>query len=266
MDLKLNGKHALVTGSTAGIGKAIAAALAAEGASVVVNGRNPKTVEQTAQELSSLGGGAVHGIACALDSAKGVDQLIKGAEAIGPVDILVNNVGIFEPKPFEEIPDDDWQRFFDVNVMSGVRSSRAVMGGMKGRGWGRILFISSESGINIPSEMVHYGMTKTAQLAISRGLAKSLAGTGVTVNCLLPGPTWTEGVATFVERMAEQRVTTAEAMKAEFVPMVRPSSLIQRFATPEEVAAHAVYLCSPLASATSGAAHRVEGGIVDICF
>ncbi|WP_169976927.1 SDR family NAD(P)-dependent oxidoreductase [Tautonia rosea] len=266
MDMQLSDKIALVTGSTAGIGKAIAAALAAEGATVIINGRNPETVEAAARELSSLGGGAVHGVACALDSAEGVDALLKGAEAVGPVDILINNVGIFEPKPFDEIPDADWQRFFDVNVMSGVRCSRALMGGMRDRGWGRILFISSESGINIPQEMVHYGMTKTAQLAISRGLAKTLAGTGVTVNCLLPGPTWTEGVATFVQRMAEQRGTTAEAMKAEFVPMVRPSSLIRRFATPEEVAAHAVYLCSPLASATSGAAHRVEGGIVDVCF
>ncbi|QDV34792.1 SDR family NAD(P)-dependent oxidoreductase [Tautonia plasticadhaerens] len=266
MDLQLEGKLAVVTGSTAGIGRAIASALAAEGATVVVNGRNPESVEATAKELSALGGGTVHGIVCALDSAEGVDTLITGAEAIGPVDILVNNVGIFEPKPFEEIPDEDWRRFFDVNVMSGVRCSRAVMCGMRDRGWGRILFISSESGINIPEEMVHYGMTKTAQLAIARGLAKALAGTGVTVNSLLPGPTWTEGVATFVAKMAEQRGTTAEAMKAEFVPMVRPSSLIRRFATPEEVAAHAAYLCSPLASATSGAAHRVEGGIVDICF
>lgn len=265
MDMKLDGKVAIVTGSTAGIGRAIAAALAAEGATVVVNGRDPAKVEATARELSAAGGGAVHGVAAGLDSAEGVDALIRGAEAVGPVDILVNNVGIFEPKPFEEIPDADWQRFFDVNVMSGVRCSRALMGGMRDRGWGRILFISSESGINIPEEMVHYGMTKTAQLAVSRGLAKALAGTGVTVNCLLPGPTWTEGVATFVERMAEQRGTTAEAMKAEFVPMVRPSSLIRRFATPEEVASHAVYLCSPLASATSGAAHRVEGGIVDSC-
>ncbi|RUL87069.1 SDR family NAD(P)-dependent oxidoreductase [Tautonia sociabilis] len=266
MDLQLVGKVAVVTGSTAGIGRAIARGLAEEGATVVVNGRNPASVEATARELSALGKGKVVGVSCGLDSAEGVEALIRGAEAEGPVDILVNNVGIFEPKPFEEIPDEDWQRFFDVNVMSGVRCSRAVMGGMRDRGWGRILFISSESGINIPAEMVHYGMTKTAQLAVARGLAKTLAGTGVTVNCLLPGPTWTEGVATFVERMAEQRGTTPERLKEQFVPMVRPSSLIRRFASPEEVAAHAVYLCSPRASATSGAAHRVEGGIVDICF
>ena len=266
MDLQLKGKLAVVTGSTAGIGKAIASVLAAEGATVVVNGRNPQSVEATAKELSALGGGTVHGVSCGLDSASGVDTLIQKAEAIAPIDILVNNVGIFEPKPFDQIPDEDWQRFFDVNVMSGVRCSRAVMNGMKQRGWGRILFISSESGINIPEEMVHYGMTKTAQLAVSRGLASRLAGTGVTVNCLLPGPTWTEGVATFVGQMAEQKGKTAEEMKDDFVPMVRPGSLIQRFATPEEVATHAAYLCSPLASATSGAAHRVEGGIVDLCF
>ena len=265
MDLQLVSKLAVVTGSTSGIGKAIARVLAAEGATVVVNGRKPETVDRAVADLSGLSG-KVHGVASRLDSAEGVAMLIAGAEAIAPIDILVNNVGVFEPKPFEEIPDEDWQRFFNVNVMSGVRCSRAVMGGMRERGWGRILFISSESGINIPGEMVHYGMTKTAQLAVARGLAKTLAGTGVTVNSLLPGPTWTEGVAAFVEQMADQRGITPEQMKEEFVPMVRPGSLIGRFATPEEVAAHAAYLCSPMASATSGAAHRVEGGIVDVCF
>ncbi len=265
MDMQLAGKCALVTGSTAGIGKAIARALAWEQATVLINGRKPETVAATVEQLRSEGG-EVHGVPGCLETAQGCATVIREAESIAPIEILVNNVGIFEPKPFEEIPDEDWQRFFDINVMSGVRCARAVMGGMRERGWGRILFLSSESGINIPSEMVHYGMTKTAQLAIARGLAKVLAGTGVTVNSLLPGPTWTEGVATFVEQIAAQRGRSVEQMKADFVATARPSSLIGRFATVEEVAAHAVYLCSPHASATTGAAHRVEGGIVDACF
>ncbi|MCA9431277.1 MAG: SDR family oxidoreductase, partial [Candidatus Omnitrophica bacterium] len=177
--------------------------------------------------------------------------------------ILVNNAGIFEPTPFFEIPDEDWFKFYEINVMSGVRLSRALAPGMKDRGWGRIFFISSESGIRIPEEMIHYGVTKTAQLALVRGIAKTLQGTGVTVNAVLPGPTWTEGVSEFVEKMAKQEGVSTEEMRKEFVPRFRPTSIIQRFAEPEEVAAMVAYLSSPLASATTGAAIRVEGGLVD---
>lgn len=264
MNLQLEGKLAVVTGSTAGIGRAIAAGLAAEGARVVVNGRSQQTAGAVAAALD--GPLPALGIGTDLATAEGVTRLIEGARALGPIDILVNNLGIFEPKPFAEISDADWQRFFDVNVLSAIRCSRAVMAPMRERGWGRILFVSSESGINIPEEMIHYGTTKTALLAVSRGLAKTLAGTGVTVNALLPGPTWTEGVATFVERLAEERDMTVEACKKEFFRSARPSSLLRRFATPEEIASHAIYLCSPLAAATTGAAHRVEGGVVDTCF
>jgi NAD(P)-dependent dehydrogenase (short-subunit alcohol dehydrogenase family) len=264
MDLKLTGKHAVVTGSTQGIGRAIAAALAAEGATVIVNGRTSEKAERVAREIS--GKGKAYGVAADLSRAEGVRQLIEGAQKIGPIDILVNNFGIFEPKAFEDVTDEDWLRFFNLNVLSAIRCSRAVMAGMRERGWGRILFISSESGINIPAEMVHYGMTKTALLAVSRGLAKTLAGTNVTVNALLPGPTWTEGVDEFVEKLAREQGISVEQYKADFFKSARPSSIIQRFASPEEVAHHAAYLCSPLAGATTGAAHRVDGGVVDICF
>jgi NAD(P)-dependent dehydrogenase (short-subunit alcohol dehydrogenase family) len=220
--------------------------------------------EQVASELSQRG--EAHGIAADLGTAKGAASLIETARKIGPIDILVNNFGIFEPKPFEEISDDDWWRFFTLNVLSAIRCARAVMGEMRKRGWGRILFVSSESGINIPVEMVQYGMTKTALLAVSRGLAKTLAATGVTVNALLPGPTWTEGVAEFVERLARDQGKSVEECKIDFFKTARPSSLIRRFADPDEVATHAVYLCSPLAGATTGAAHRVDGGVVDTCF
>ena len=264
MNLKLDNKLAIVTGSTAGIGKAIAAALVAEGARVVINGRSREKVAEVAAELG--GEGTAYGIAADLATAEGAASLVAKAGKFGPVDILVNNFGIFEPKPFEEITDEDWQRFFNANVLSAIRCSRAVMAKMRERGWGRILFVSSESGINIPVEMVHYGMTKTALLAVSRGLAKTLAGSGVTVNALLPGPTWTEGVATFVEQLANDRGISVEECKADFFKKARPSSLIRRFATPEEVAAHAVYLCSAQAAATTGAAHRVDGGVVDSCF
>lgn len=264
MDLQFKNKLALVTGSTAGIGKAIASALVAEGARVVVTGRTRQKVEEVAAELSQ--GGEAHGIAADLGTAEGAATLVENARGIGPIDILVNNFGIFEPKPFEEISDDDWQRFFNLNVLSAIRCARAVMGEMRERGWGRILFVSSESGINIPVEMVHYGMTKTALLSVSRGLAKTLAATGVTVNALLPGPTWTEGVAGFVETLARNRGISVEECKTDFFKTARPSSIIRRFASPEEVATHAVYLCSPLAGATTGAAHRVDGGVVDACF
>ena len=262
MDLKLTGKLAIVTGSTAGIGKAIAKTLGEEGARVVINGRSQKSVDAALKDLG-LGDRAI-GIPADVSTAQGCRKLLEEAGKIAPVDILVNNAGIFEPKPFDRIPDEDWQRFFEVNVMSGVRLSRGVAAPMRQRGWGRILFIASESGINIPVEMVHYGMTKTAQLAVSRGLAKTMKGTGVTVNSVLPGPTWSEGVEQFVEDMAAGK--DIEEVKEKFFTDARPSSLIQRFALVEEVAALVAYLCSEQAAATTGAALRCDGGIVDTCF
>ncbi|OJW23933.1 MAG: oxidoreductase [Planctomycetales bacterium 71-10] len=260
MDLQLRGKRALVTGSTAGIGFAAAAGLFREGTSVVINGRTPKRVEEAVEKIRGLGGdGEVSGIAADLSAAEGVDDLVR---RLPEVDVLVNNLGIFEPKPFEEIPDEDWLRFFEVNVMSGVRLTRRYLPKMRDKGWGRIVFISSESGVQIPAEMVHYGMTKTAQLAIARGVAETIAGTGVTVNSVLPGPTESEGVATFVADLARQRGVDRSVVEAEFFQTARPSSLLKRFATVEEVANMIVYVCSPLASATNGAALRVDGGVV----
>jgi NAD(P)-dependent dehydrogenase (short-subunit alcohol dehydrogenase family) len=260
MNLELDGKRALVTGSTAGIGYAIAEALAREGAAVIVNGRKEGRVEQAIKSIrASHPKAKVEGLVADLGSADGVRAAVQ---RIPDVDILVNNLGIFEPKPFEKIPDEDWFRFFEVNVMSGVRLSRSYLPGMKTRNWGRIVFISSESGVQIPAEMIHYGMTKTAQLAISRGLAETTAGTGVTVNAVLPGPTASEGVNEFVGRMAEASKQTKAEIEADFFRNVRPSSLLRRFARPEEVAALVVFLCSPLSSATNGAALRADGGVV----
>ena len=255
MDLQLDGKTALVTGSTAGIGLAIAQSLAREGARVIVNGRTQVRVDAA---LDKLPPGA-SGLAADLGTAAGAAAAIERYPA---VDILINNLGIFEPKPFEDIPDDDWLRFFEVNVMSGVRLSRHYLPRMKAAGWGRIIFISSESGIQIPTEMIHYGFTKTAQLAISRGLAETTAGTGVTVNSVLPGPTNSEGVGAFVSQLAAQGSTTRESVERDFFRSGRPSSLLQRFATPEEVAAMVTFVASPLSSATNGAALRVDGGVV----
>jgi len=258
MNLNLDGKRALVTGSTAGIGFAIAQGLAQEGAEAIVNGRSAVRVKEAVQKIADEGGKAI-GIAADLGTADGAAKLVKEA---GDVDILVNNVGIFAPIPFTEISDERWQEIFDVNVMSGVRLSRALLPGMVSRKWGRIIFISSESGIQIPAEMVHYGVTKTAQLAVSRGIAESVAGTGVTSNAVLPGPTRSEGVVEFVEKLADDQGVEKENFQRDFVKTMRPSSLIGRFAETEEVANLVVFLCGEGSSAITGASLRVDGGVV----
>jgi NAD(P)-dependent dehydrogenase (short-subunit alcohol dehydrogenase family) len=259
MDLQLSDKLAVVSGSTAGIGYAIAEALAKEGARVVVNGRTQAAVTEAA---SKIGHGAM-GFAGDLSNAAQAAELVR---KFPDVDILVNNLGIFEPKPFEEIPDEDWRRFFDVNVLSGVRLARAFLPGMKRRDWGRIIFISSESAVQIPAEMIHYGMTKTAQLAVSRGLAESLAGTRITVNCVLPGPTQSRGVNDFVDQMAKANNMSFEQVQKEFFERVRPTSLLKRFITPQEVGSFVAFVASPLAAATNGAALRVDGGVLKSAF
>jgi NAD(P)-dependent dehydrogenase (short-subunit alcohol dehydrogenase family) len=260
MDLQLRNKRALVSGSTGGIGLAIAAALAREGAGVVVNGRTAKRVAEAISRIRADGaqGELIAGVAD-LSTAAGAGAL---ARQIPAVDILINNVGIYEAKPFEKITDADWERLFEINVMSGVRLSRSYLAGMKERNWGRIVFISSESAVNIPAEMIHYGMTKTAQLAVSRGLAETTAGTGVTVNAVLAGPTRSEGVEQFVEQMASASRKDPAEVERDFFRDVRPSSLLKRFATPEEVAALVAFVCSPVSSATNGAALRADGGVV----
>ena len=257
MDLKLRGKRALITGSTAGIGFAIASGLAREGAEVIVNGRSEARVAEAVSRLASEGEVQAIGITADLGTAGGAARL---AEQVGRVDILVNNVGIFEPVPFLEIDDDAWLHILEVNVMSGVRMSRAVLPGMVERGWGRVVFISSESGVQIPAEMVHYGVTKTAQLALSRGIAETVAGTGVTVNAVLPGPTRSDGVVEFLDKLARDQGADVAKFEAEFVRTMRPSSLIGRFAEPEEVANLVVFLAGEGASAITGAALRVDGG------
>jgi NAD(P)-dependent dehydrogenase (short-subunit alcohol dehydrogenase family) len=260
VDLKLNGKTALVTGSTAGIGLAIAKSLASEGAHVYVNGRTQERVDQAVAEVKKFAPKAqVSGIVADFSGAAGADAVIS---KLGAVDVLVNNVGIFEPKPFVDIPDADWYRLFEVNVMSGVRLSRAYLPGMLKKNWGRIIFISSESGVQIPVEMVHYGMTKTAQIAIARGIAESVAGTGVTANSVLVGPTESEGVAVFVEALAKQQNKTKAQIEKEFFQHARPSSLLKRFGTVEETASLVTYLAGEVSSATNGAAVRADGGVV----
>jgi len=262
MNLKLADKTALISGSTKGIGFAIATGLAREGARVIVNGRTDISVaEAKAQIVHAVPAAKVEGFAGDLSTAAATEALLQHFQH---VDILVNNLGIFEPKPFEDIPDEDWRRFFEVNVLSGVRLSRVYLPGMKQQNWGRIVFISSESAINTPAEMIHYGMTKTAQLAVSRGLAQLCAGTGVTVNAVLPGPTRSAGVEDFVGQISGGK-TFAEFEK-EFFKTFRPSSLLKRFAATEEVANLVTYVCSPLSSATNGAALRVDGGVVQACF
>ena len=259
MHIDLTGKTAIVTGSTRGIGYAIAAGLARTGATVVITGRAQEQVENALRPLrAAVPGAQLRGVAADLGTAAGVAAL-QAAEP--QADILVNNVGIFNPQPFAEIPDEEWTRFFEINVMSGVRASRAYLPGMQAKDWGRIVFISSESALNIPADMIHYGFTKTSNLAISRGLAKSLAGTGITVNAVLPGPTLSEGVQQMVAPGGDQ--ASALAAANAFVREHRSSSIIQRVATPDEVANMVVYVCSQQASATTGAALRVDGGTVD---
>ena len=261
MNIDLTGKTALVTGSTAGIGYAIAKGLAASGAEVVINGRGQDKVEAAVARLKqAVSGAKVRGIAADVSTAGGCNALTK---ALPDVDILINNAGIFEPKDFFKIPDEDWSRFFEVNVMSGVRLSRAYLPGMLKRNWGRVVFISSESGLNIPTEMIHYGMTKTAQLSVARGLAKLTRGTAVTVNSVLPGPTMSEGVETFVKDLARQTGQSLDQAAANFVKEHRTESLLQRFASVDEIANMVVYVASKEASATNGAALKAEGGIVN---
>lgn len=259
MDLGVRGKLALVTGSTAGIGYAISEALVREGARVIVNGRSRDSVDIAVAKLNAAGPGEAAGFAGDVSTAAAAEEVVRRFPA---VEILVNNVGIFEPEAFEDIGDDEWRRYFDVNVLSGIRLARLYLPAMKERNWGRIIFISSESGVHIPAEMIHYGMTKTAQLAVSRGLAESLAGTGITVNCVLPGPTRSRGVGDFVEALAKREGKSFEEYEKEFFQKVRPTSLIKRFARPEEVASMVAYVASPLSSATTGAALRVDGGVV----
>ena len=260
MDLQLTGKRALVSGSTAGIGYAIAEGLAKEGVTVIVNGRTAQRVERAIASLKKSGvSGKLEPLSADLGSAEGARLAFQ---KFPEIDILVNNLGIFDPKPFEDIPDEEWIKFFEVNVLSGVRLSRYYLPGMKRRNWGRIVFVSSESGIQIPIEMIQYGMTKTAQLAVSRGLAETTAGTGVTVNTVLPGPTASEGAELFMNNLAKTQGKTHSEIEQEFFENVRPTSLLRRFATTQEVAAMVTFVCSPLSAATNGAALRVDGGVV----
>lgn len=261
MDLGLDGKRALITGSTGGIGYAIAQGLAAEGARVTITGRTQASVDAALARLrAAVPGARAEGIAADCASATGAQQVF---DRVDQVDILVNNLGIYERKPFFELPDADWMRLFEVNVMSGVRFSRHYAPAMVAGGWGRILFISSESGLNIPREMIHYGMTKSAQLSIARGLAIELAGTGVTVNTVLPGPTRTENTERLRAERAKAAGMSVPELEKDFFVTFRPTSLIRRFTSAEEVANLAVYVCGTVSSATTGAALRAEGGIVN---
>jgi NAD(P)-dependent dehydrogenase (short-subunit alcohol dehydrogenase family) len=260
MDLQLKGKRALVTGSTAGIGYAIAEALAHEGASVIVNGRTKQRVDEAVEKLRASAPSAdVHNLAVDLGTADGTRE---ATTRFADVDILINNLGIFEPKPFEQISDEDWLRFFEVNVLSGVRLSRHYLPRMKQKNWGRIIFVSSESALQIPAEMIHYGMTKTAQLAIARGMAETTTGTNVTVNAILPGPTASEGVTQFVEHLATSKQSTREQVEKDFFEHMRPTSILKRFEKPEEIAALVAFVSSPLSAAINGAALRIDGGVV----
>jgi NAD(P)-dependent dehydrogenase (short-subunit alcohol dehydrogenase family) len=260
MDLGLRGKTAVISGSTAGIGLAIATTLAAEGARVVVNGRTQARVDAALEKIrQQIPGAQLQGVAADFASGKEVDALIR---QVSRADVLVNNVGIFDPKPFAEIRDSEWLSIFEVNVLSGVRLSRHYLPGMLENNWGRIIFISSESGQQIPAEMIQYGMTKTAQIAVARGLAESVAGTGVTVNSVLPGPTASEGATIFLENMAKARGLSPVEIEKEFFKSVRPSSLLKRFETPEEIASVVAFVASTQSAAINGAAVRAEGGVI----
>ena len=264
MDLKIKNKIALVTGSTAGIGFAIAKALANECASVIVNGRTIKRVNLAVEKIiKETGNINVKGIAADFADKKQIEHLINQAPE---VDILVNNVGIFEPKQFNDITDEDWYKFFEVNVLSGIRLSRAYFDRMIKKNRGRIIFISSESALQIPEEMIHYGMTKTAQIAISRGLAELTKGTGVTVNTVLPGPTFSEGAGDFIKDMAKEKGKTIEEIEKDFFRNIRPTSILQRFIEPDEIATLVAYLASDLSIATNGALLRADGGVVKSAF
>jgi len=261
MHIDLKGKTAVVTASTAGIGLAIAEGLARAGARVVVNGRSDASVQSAIAHLRTAApGAAIDGVAADLSGAAGAARI---AQHTPNADILVNNAGIYGLKPFFDIDDAEWTHYFEMNVMSGVRLARHYLKGMLERDWGRVVFVSSESGLNIPVDMIHYGFSKTAQLSIARGLAKLAAGTRVTVNSVLPGPTLSEGVRTMLQETADQTGRSVDDVAVDFVREHRASSIIQRPATPEEVANMVVYVCSPQASATTGAALRVDGGVVD---
>lgn len=259
-DMNLRGRTALVSGSTAGIGLAAATGLAAQGARTILTGRTQSRIDDAiAAVRKAVPGADVMGIAADLATADGCAAVAK---ACLEVDILVNNLGIFEPKAFGDITDDDWLRFFETNVLSGIRLTRSCLEHMRSKNWGRVVFVSSESGLQIPVEMIHYGVTKTAQIALARGLAESVAGTGITVNSVLPGPTRSEGVGLFVKQLASQGGVGEDEMERRFFADARPSSLLKRFITVDEVASAIVYLCSPAASATTGTAMRVDGGVV----
>ncbi len=260
MNLGLAGKTAVVSGSTAGIGFAIAAALAAEGASVVINGRTEARVAAALEKIRKIAPGAsLQGVAADLGTRGGVEHFVQ---RVPETDILVNNLGIFEVKPFAEISDEDWLRFFEVNVMSGVRLARSYLPGMQRKKWGRVIYISSESAVQIPAEMIHYGMTKTAQVAVARGLAESLAATGIAVSSILVGPTASEGATNFVESVAKQRGITAADVEREFFEKVRPTSLLRRFETPEEIGAVVAFVAGENGAVFNGASVRADGGVV----
>ena len=261
MDMQLNEKKALITGSSSGIGYAIAEALAAEGADVIITGRHEITVNEAVHKIKHLHPETnPRGITSDCSNQTGCEKIFDAAPS---VDILINNLGIYERKLFFEIEDDDWMRFFEINVMSGIRFSRFYTPKMVANKWGRVIFVSSESGLMIPPEMIHYGFSKSAQLSISRGLAMSLSGTGVTVNALLPGPTRTDTTEKQRKERAQDWGISLETLEREFFEKFRPTSIVQRFAEAEEVAPMAVYLCSPLSALTTGATLRVEGGIVN---
>ncbi|ALR78573.1 SDR family NAD(P)-dependent oxidoreductase [[Enterobacter] lignolyticus] len=261
MKLDLTGKIAVVSGSTAGIGLGIAKGLASAAATVVIVGRQPQGVDRAIAEINAaIPQATLHGVVADLSTEQGVETLIA---AVPHADVLVNNLGIFNEKDFFSVPDSEWMHFYNVNVLSGVRLSRHYAQGMVAQGWGRIIFVSSESGVAIPADMINYGVTKSANLAVSHGLAKRLSGTGVTVNAILPGPTFTDGLETMLADAAQKSGRSPREQADEFVKTARPSSIIQRAADVEEVANLAVYLASPLSSATTGAALRVDGGVVD---